>query len=284
MNMNETQIMFLEYILEQKGIKNPEIKDEILDHLIFGVEKRMENGILFHDAIKIEIDNFGEDNFKEILENRRMIFRKKNKKILLRIAATLIFIFPILAMLIFYGNKNTQENNVAKSNQKIKNKNAVNITNINDEYSFAEGTWKEVAVSLKNMEEPPIIFPLKGEFPIVATFGQRRHPVKKDIRFHKGIDIKAPLGTLVVAASDGKIKMVKDQETGYGKHIIIEHDDSFTTLYGHLSEILVEENQEIKSGEVIGKIGTSGASVLPHLHFEIRKENVNLNPEKYIQL
>lgn len=133
-----------------------------------------------------------------------------------------------------------------------------------------------------HQQEPPSISPLGQSFEITSGFGQRIHPIYKNKRMHRGVDFRAPAGTPVMATSDGKV--IKAGETyGYGIRIIIQHDDSYQTLYAQLSSLDVEEGQEVKKGEVIGKVGSSGLSTAPHLHYEVRKDGKVEDPEKYLQ-
>ena len=95
-------------------------------------------------------------------------------------------------------------------------------------------------------------------------------PAEKDqMQFHKGIDIAAPMGTDVYCAAQGKV-IFAGQKSGYGNCVIIEHGNGLATLYGHLSKILVDANQQVKIGDVIAKVGNTGRSTGPHLHYEVR--------------
>ncbi|NET36150.1 MAG: M23 family metallopeptidase [Cyanothece sp. SIO1E1] len=132
-----------------------------------------------------------------------------------------------------------------------------------------------------HQQDPPDMSPLGQSFEITSGFGQRIHPIYKNKRMHRGVDFRAPAGTPVMATSDGKV--IKAGETyGYGIRIIIQHDESYQTLYAQLSELNVEEGQEVKKGEVIGKVGSSGLSTAPHLHYEVRKDGKVEDPEQYL--
>ncbi len=89
--------------------------------------------------------------------------------------------------------------------------------------------------------------------------------------FHNGIDIAAPVGTDVFASASGTVRII-DYEPVLGNYLVIEHSGGFYTIYGHLSKTLVLLNSNIKTGNVIGKVGNTGYSTGPHLHFEIRKK------------
>ena len=109
---------------------------------------------------------------------------------------------------------------------------------------------------------------------ITSKFGPRRR------RMHQGIDVKVYIGDTIRAAFNGKVRVVKNQgrRTGYGKYIIIRHDNGLETVYGHLSKQLVNEDQYVEAGEVIGLGGNTGRSTGSHLHFETRFLGQAINP------
>ena len=107
---------------------------------------------------------------------------------------------------------------------------------------------------------------------ITSPFGPRWR------RMHNGLDLKVNIGDTIVAAFDGKVRIVKYERRGYGKYVVIRHDNGLETVYGHLSKQLVEENQLVKAGEVIGIGGNTGRSTGSHLHFETRFLGIAINP------
>ena len=107
---------------------------------------------------------------------------------------------------------------------------------------------------------------------ITSPFGPRWR------RMHNGLDSKVNIGDTIVAAFDGKVRIVKYERRGYGKYVVIRHDNGLETVYGHLSKQLVEENQLVKAGEVIGLGGNTGRSTGSHLHFETRFLGIAINP------
>lgn len=111
---------------------------------------------------------------------------------------------------------------------------------------------------------------------ITDVFGYR--PRRR--RVHNGLDIKVYIGDTIRSAFDGKVRIVKNQgrRRGYGKYIVIRHDNGLETVYGHLSKQLVKEDQLVKAGEVIGLGGNTGRSTGSHLHFETRFLGIPLNP------
>ena len=119
------------------------------------------------------------------------------------------------------------------------------------------------------------IMPLYGR--LTSKMGWRKDPFTKKRTYHGGIDIAAKKGTNVRASQKGKVGYV-GFKGGYGKLIILEHKFGYKTYYGHLSKILVRKGQYIKTGQTIGKVGSTGRSTGPHLHFEIRKFNSLKDP------
>lgn len=109
---------------------------------------------------------------------------------------------------------------------------------------------------------------------ITSNFGYRR----RFRRMHKGVDIKVYIGDTIRSAFDGKVRIVDYERRGYGKYVVIRHDNGLETIYGHLSKHLVIENQNVKSGEPIGLGGNTGRSTGSHLHFETRLLGQEINP------
>ena len=120
-----------------------------------------------------------------------------------------------------------------------------------------------------NEHSTQLIYPLSSPAPTTSSFGWRTHPITGSRRFHSGVDIGAPMGAPVVAAGTGTI-VSAGWFGGYGKAIVIQHNGIQQTLYGHLSEVFVQPGQRIEQGTVIGRVGSTGNSTGPHLHFETR--------------
>ena len=113
-----------------------------------------------------------------------------------------------------------------------------------------------------------------------SGWGMRMHPIYRIPRFHYGMDFTAPTGTDIFATGNGTVKEV-GRNSGYGNAIVIDHGYGYETLYGHLSRINVQVGMVIKRGDVIGFIGSSGASTAPHLHYEVMKNGQKVNPQNY---
>ncbi|MBD1846483.1 M23 family metallopeptidase [Cyanobacteria bacterium FACHB-63] len=120
-----------------------------------------------------------------------------------------------------------------------------------------------------------LIFPLAIPSPITSIFGWRVHPISGDTRLHTGTDLGAPLGTPVLAALTGRVIMA-DFFGGYGLAVALEHNaGAQQTLYAHLSEIFVKPGDIVKQGAVVGRVGSTGNSTGPHLHFEVRQQTTD---------
>ena len=122
---------------------------------------------------------------------------------------------------------------------------------------------------------------IKKNISSLSGFGMRMHPIFKRRKMHTGIDFTCPKGTPIHASGDGKIVKIKYLKSGYGTHIVIDHGFGYESLYAHLSEVDVTLGQKVKRGQVIGKVGSTGTSTAPHLHYEVINKNKKVNPIHY---
>lgn len=163
-------------------------------------------------------------------------------------------------------------------NRAFKRVEMINNYESNDLYS----SWNTTRVHCYNNAEVPSVFKidLRGfTMPttnrlVTSHFGYR--PAFR--RMHKGIDVKVYTGDTIVAAFDGKVRIVAYEAAGYGYYVVIRHKNGLETIYGHLSKQLVSEGEVVKSGQVIGLGGNTGRSTGSHLHFETRLLGVAINP------
>lgn len=132
---------------------------------------------------------------------------------------------------------------------------------------------------LSTLKSIPMGYPVYGR--ITSHLGWRKNPFGRGYEFHSGIDIEAPYGSKVVATADGVVEMA-GYYGEYGKAVLIKHPSGYMTLYGHLSEIYVKAGQEVKAGQVIGKVGSTGRSTGPHLHYEVLYQGKLKNPLEYV--
>jgi murein DD-endopeptidase MepM/ murein hydrolase activator NlpD len=135
------------------------------------------------------------------------------------------------------------------------------------------GDWTEFA-------DAPSIWPVEGR--LGSGFGEREDPFNGEGKFHTGVDIEAPYGTPVRATADGNVSGAS-MGAGYGREVVLDHGHNFLTVYGHLSSIAVLTGQHVVRGQVIGYVGQSGRATGPHLHYEVRVNNVPVNPHKYLR-
>ncbi len=129
----------------------------------------------------------------------------------------------------------------------------------------------------------PAIMPIsnKNLKRTASGWGYRIHPIYKIRKFHYGMDFTAPTGTEIYATGDGKIIETKSSMRGYGNKIVIDHGFGYETLYAHLEKFNVKEGQMVKRGDVIGFVGSTGASTAPHLHYEVHKNGKKINPVNF---
>jgi murein DD-endopeptidase MepM/ murein hydrolase activator NlpD len=126
----------------------------------------------------------------------------------------------------------------------------------------------------------PAIQPLSNKdlTRVASPFGVRIHPFYKVLKMHTGMDFTAPTGTEIYATGNGVVVDVVYSARGYGNTIIIDHGYSYKTLYAHLSKPLVKPGNKVRRGDVIGLVGSTGMSMAPHLHYEVRKNDEPINP------
>jgi hypothetical protein len=129
----------------------------------------------------------------------------------------------------------------------------------------------------------PAIIPISGKdlTRVASGYGLRIHPYYKIVKFHAGMDFTAPLGTDVYVTGNGVVNKVLTSKRGLGNHIIINHGFGITSTYAHLDRFNVREGQKVKRGDIIGFVGSTGMSVAPHLHYEIKVNGANVDPVNY---
>ena len=113
-----------------------------------------------------------------------------------------------------------------------------------------------------------------------SGFGYRLHPIKNEVKYHYGTDLAADTGTPITAFADGTIVAQGDSDS-FGKYVMIDHPDGYRTLYAHCSELCMSCGN-VKKGSTIALVGSTGAATGPHLHFELERDGIYLNPEFYI--
>ncbi len=126
----------------------------------------------------------------------------------------------------------------------------------------------------------PNIWPVEG--PITAAFGERIDPFNGEGAFHSGIDIGAAIGQPIIAPADATV-VFADFMGGYGRAVILDHGHGITTRYGHMKSLAVFAGEHVHRGDTIGYVGDTGRSTGPHLHYEVRINDIPVNPHKYLR-
>jgi murein DD-endopeptidase MepM/ murein hydrolase activator NlpD len=147
-----------------------------------------------------------------------------------------------------------------------------------------EKVFKSFKASLEQSEELnriikafPTYDPVRLAF-VSSKFGARIHPITRQLSFHEGVDYIPTLDMNSYCTQAGRVITVSHSKDGYGNMVVIEHPHGIKTLYGHLNKIFVKENQTVKPGQVLGKIGSTGFSTGRHLHYEIIVNESKINP------
>ena len=122
--------------------------------------------------------------------------------------------------------------------------------------------------------------PVKGV--LSSNFGYRDHPLEGTERFHYGVDLAADTGTAIACFADGTVTAV-GESSSYGKYCTVTHANGCATLYAHCGRISVSSGAAVKKGEKLGEVGETGMATGPHLHFELQKDGVYLNPIYYVE-
>lgn len=138
---------------------------------------------------------------------------------------------------------------------------------------------KRISEQTLMLAHTPTIAPVVGV--LTDGFGPRLDPITRRPAFHEGLDISSAIGTAVSAPAEGVV-IFADRENGFGKVVKISHGYGFSTVFGHLDRILVKEGARVQRGQMIGKVGLTGRTTGPHLHYEVWKDGEKQNPLHYI--
>jgi murein DD-endopeptidase MepM/ murein hydrolase activator NlpD len=162
-----------------------------------------------------------------------------------------------------------------------------NIDLINRKLAMQSSSFDDVISLVWTKEEwmdsRPAIQPvsIKDLTRFGSSFGTRFHPILKVVRPHEGIDLTAPRGTNIYATADGKVVQAGYREGGFGKKVLIDHGYGYRTVYGHCDEVMVKPGQTVTRGEIIAKVGSTGLSKSPHLHYEVHVHGRPVDPINY---
>ena len=158
------------------------------------------------------------------------------------------------------------------------------LTTLGRRINAQKNSYVELEGLMKNKEKilaaTPAIQPVSNKDlnRIASGFGYRIDPVYKTIKMHAGLDFAAPQGTPIYATANGRVKVSGMSSGGYGNHVVIDHGYGYETLYGHMVRVKSRAGQQVKRGEIIGYVGTTGKSTGPHCHYEVRKNGNKIDP------
>jgi murein DD-endopeptidase MepM/ murein hydrolase activator NlpD len=174
----------------------------------------------------------------------------------------------------------------ANVDEEIKNINS-RLDKLEDEEDKLLSQSNALVNQIKNLQRKGkyaggiMTWPCPSSSRISSYYGNRLHPILKKYKMHTGIDISASQGVSIVAANKGTVIMAGWQG-GYGNAVEIDHGGGITTLYAHCSKLLVGVGENVKAGETIAKVGSTGMSTGPHLHFEVRRNGSTTDPVRYV--
>jgi hypothetical protein len=251
MKLNAHDVERITDALKNVGIRNQALLEEMVDHYCSEVESHIALGIQNTRAVAYVTKQI-DPVVMQKLQRQSTIQNIKNKApmAIIIICIAILFTFPFLS-----DNK------------------TITPQKGNEQFVIAE----------LHLEDPPYLWPLqlKPE-KITSHFGPRMNPITKLIQQHKGIDIKAKTGTIVIAPADASVLDVGYNEKD-GHFIILQHDDIYQTKYCHLSKAHVEIGNKVKAGITIGEVGNSGVSTKSHLHYEVIKSGKHVDPIEYLK-
>lgn len=158
------------------------------------------------------------------------------------------------------------------------------LKQLNVEARLEEVKQQEILAKLRQkqdiLEATPSIWPTTGW--VTSPFGWRTSPFTGKREHHPGLDISAPSGTPIYAPAKGKVTLAGNRHDGYGIQVKLYHGGNITTRYAHMKKAAVKPGQAVTRGELIGYVGNTGRSTGPHVHYEVHKAEVAVNPMKYI--
>ncbi|CAI8251314.1 MAG: Murein DD-endopeptidase MepM [Cryomorphaceae bacterium] len=186
-----------------------------------------------------------------------------------------------------YGGVNRYENLKGFNNSALIINTSEKVDQISKQLYIQSKSFDDIIELAKNKSDMlaalPAIQPVsnKNLSRMASGYGYRIHPIYKTRKMHSGMDFSAKSGTPIYATGDGKVSKVRRSRRGYGNHVIIDHGFGYKTLYAHMKKYAVKRGQKVKRGEVIGYVGSTGTSVAPHLHYEVHKDGIKINPVNF---
>ncbi len=252
--LNEQQVAQVQAHLALAGLPD-HLSSELLDHLCCAIEQRMNDGLAFEAALTATLRSWPIRQLRDLHHSIRYI--TKIKPMIIRLAAAA----ALLAGLVFLSPLPWPE---AASTP----------------VASAPLPYAVLAAPASFTFVPPTASPIAGvdmEDILTSGYGMRMHPVLKKRMLHRGIDLKAKTGTPVLTTADGKVVFAGDNGK-YGISVRILHADGYVTFYAHLSKADVSKGDRVILGQQIGAVGSTGASLAPHLHYEVLKDDAPIDP------
>jgi len=176
-------------------------------------------------------------------------------------------------------SRSALENEIRKSSQKLKKLEEQEDALLRESENLAN--YLRSVQKGGNYAGGSMIWPYPANRSIGSRFGMRYHPILKINRMHNGIDIGGRSNDDIVAVNKGTV-IVAGYSSGYGNNVVIDHGGGISTLYAHASKLLVKVGDTVSAGQTIAKVGSTGLSTGPHLHFEVRKNGTPVNPLDYV--
>lgn len=180
--------------------------------------------------------------------------------------------------------KKREERLLALTNSEVIEATSRTLTELTNRVKAQEKSYAQIDDLIRNKQKMlasiPAIQPVanKDLDRIASGFGYRVDPIYKTVKFHSGLDFAAPSGTPIYATGDGTVEDASLSETGYGNHVLLNHGYGYKTLYGHMVRIKVKRGQQVKRGDVVGWVGSTGKSTGPHCHYEVIKNTSKVDP------
>lgn len=247
--LSSLQVAVVRNHLQTAGLTGV-LGDELLDHLCCDIEARLADGAAFDPAFKTTLATWPIAHLSGI--RRKVYFTTQFKPMIFKLSAAVA-----LAAGFFLLSPSSPEVIVCPTSP------------------------EPIIVFLETETfDPPTASPIAGadmKEILSSGYGMRTHPMLKKRMLHRGVDLKVKTGTLVQATAKGQV-LTAGEESKYGITVRILHADGYVTVYAHLQSHAVEVGQEVALGEIIAAAGSTGASTAPHLHYEVLKDDVPVDP------
>ena len=262
MTLSDQELMYIIKKIKAANLVYQPLEEEMIDHLACLVEAEMETGSDFMDAVNAV---FEKNTDKQLVNLEQatislLTYKSTTMRKVSRLIAACVVLLSVGLIISDYAIAPNEKEYVDTASKIIN-----------------EPSPKAV---FAHQLDPPSRAPLDENFKITSGFGMRIHPIFKEKKMHRGIDLKAKKGTPVYATADGIVEKAVTHNK-YGKMIVLMHDTTYQTLYSQLSVFEVKTGMKVKKGDLIGRVGSSGLSTAPHLHYEVLKNGKPENPEKY---